>query len=444
MWQGEHGAQRVASYRAWNRRVRSSCPKASPPPFHVFVNGVEQHAGHRLRPDRDDSRLPARARPRGQARLLAVAVALPRRRGHLPQERHGRRRLLGRREPARRDARAARAPDALTPSKLLGRGDRRRGPCPLRRDRRFAVARPGRAAAPRPPLAVRPLPPAARRVLDRRGDLGRHLARALDVDPAPAPPGRLAAALLHAARRSGCACSATAKPRRTRSRSSSGLACVPLAYFATRAVFGRTAALAAAVLAALDPFLTYYAQETRMYELEALLSLVVAWSYVEGILRGRRALDAGLRRRDRAARVQPQLGALPLRRARRRDVRVRARALAPVRGRRGRCRCALRAVAPDAALAGAAHRRAVVDAAELSRSLPLGGHRHRRRRAVRRARARRRRGARRRPAARADAGAARDRRAPHGHRGDGRRRVRRLADLARVDRALLRGASSAR
>jgi len=67
-----------------------------------------------------------------------------------------------------------------------------------------------------------------------------------------------------------------------------GLTCVPLAYFATRAVFGRTAALAATVLAALDPFLTYYAQETRMYELEALLSLVVAWSYVEGILRGRR------------------------------------------------------------------------------------------------------------------------------------------------------------
>ena len=68
-----------------------------------------------------------------------------------------------------------------------------------------------------------------------------------------------------------------------------GLACVPLAFFAARAVFGRPAALAATVLAALDPFLTYYAQETRMYELEALLSLVVAWSYVEGILRGRRA-----------------------------------------------------------------------------------------------------------------------------------------------------------
>ena len=68
-----------------------------------------------------------------------------------------------------------------------------------------------------------------------------------------------------------------------------GLACVPLSYFAGRAVFGRVTGIACAILTALDPFLTYYAQETRMYELEALLSLVVAWSYVEGILRARRA-----------------------------------------------------------------------------------------------------------------------------------------------------------
>src|SRR5205814_2003818 len=38
----------------------------------------------------------------------------------------------------------------------------------------------------------------------------------------------------------------------------------------------------------IDAFLTYCAQETRMYELEALLSLVVAWAYVEGIVRGKR------------------------------------------------------------------------------------------------------------------------------------------------------------
>jgi hypothetical protein len=67
-----------------------------------------------------------------------------------------------------------------------------------------------------------------------------------------------------------------------------GLACIPLAFFAGRAVFGRMTGLVAAVIAALDPFLTYYAQETRMYELEAFLSIVVVWSYVEGILRAKR------------------------------------------------------------------------------------------------------------------------------------------------------------
>jgi hypothetical protein len=67
-----------------------------------------------------------------------------------------------------------------------------------------------------------------------------------------------------------------------------GLACIPLSFFAARAVFSRLAGLVAALLTALDPFLTYYAQETRMYELEAFLSIVVAWSYVEGIVRAKR------------------------------------------------------------------------------------------------------------------------------------------------------------
>lgn len=67
-----------------------------------------------------------------------------------------------------------------------------------------------------------------------------------------------------------------------------GLASIPVAFFAARALFGRTTGLVCAVLAALDPFLTYYAQETRMYELEAFLSIVVAWSYVEGIVRAKR------------------------------------------------------------------------------------------------------------------------------------------------------------
>ncbi len=66
-----------------------------------------------------------------------------------------------------------------------------------------------------------------------------------------------------------------------------GLVCIPAAYAAGRAVFDRKTGLICATLAAFDPFLTYYAQETRMYEVEALLSIVVAYAYVQGILRGR-------------------------------------------------------------------------------------------------------------------------------------------------------------
>jgi hypothetical protein len=67
-----------------------------------------------------------------------------------------------------------------------------------------------------------------------------------------------------------------------------GLACIPLAYAAARSMFDRRTGLVCALLAAFNPFLTYYAQETRMYELEAFLSLVIAYAYVQGVLRGRR------------------------------------------------------------------------------------------------------------------------------------------------------------
>jgi mannosyltransferase len=67
------------------------------------------------------------------------------------------------------------------------------------------------------------------------------------------------------------------------------LGCIPLAFAAGRAVFDRRTGLFCAVLVALDPYLTYYAQETRMYTMAAFLSLVVAWAYVQGILRGSRA-----------------------------------------------------------------------------------------------------------------------------------------------------------
>lgn len=65
------------------------------------------------------------------------------------------------------------------------------------------------------------------------------------------------------------------------------LACIPLAFWAAQ-VFGRTAGWVCAALAAVDPYLTYYGQETRMYALVACLSLVAAGAYVRGVLHGRR------------------------------------------------------------------------------------------------------------------------------------------------------------
>jgi mannosyltransferase len=65
------------------------------------------------------------------------------------------------------------------------------------------------------------------------------------------------------------------------------IGCIPLAFVVARSLFGRSAGLVSAVLAALDPYLTYYGQETRMYAVEGLLSLFVVLAYVNGILRGR-------------------------------------------------------------------------------------------------------------------------------------------------------------
>jgi len=66
------------------------------------------------------------------------------------------------------------------------------------------------------------------------------------------------------------------------------LACVPLAYWAARSIFGRTAGWVCATLAAVDPYLTYYGQETRMYALAPCLSIVATAAYVHGVLLGRR------------------------------------------------------------------------------------------------------------------------------------------------------------
>jgi mannosyltransferase len=64
---------------------------------------------------------------------------------------------------------------------------------------------------------------------------------------------------------------------------------VPAAWLGARAIFGDRAAWIAALLAAINPFLTYYSQETRMYALVALLSMVVTSTFVVTFVQGRRA-----------------------------------------------------------------------------------------------------------------------------------------------------------
>jgi hypothetical protein len=58
------------------------------------------------------------------------------------------------------------------------------------------------------------------------------------------------------------------------------LATIPAALWAGRSLYGPKAGWAAAALAALNPFLTYYAQETRMYSLLGLLGIVTAATFL--------------------------------------------------------------------------------------------------------------------------------------------------------------------
>src|SRR3954469_2645236 len=72
------------------------------------------------------------------------------------------------------------------------------------------------------------------------------------------------------------------------------LAAVPVAWWAGSAVFDRRAGLYAAAGAAGCPFLTYYAQETRMYSLVVVLSLLASAAFVLAFVRGRRGHLVGL------------------------------------------------------------------------------------------------------------------------------------------------------
>src|SRR3954451_6054062 len=69
---------------------------------------------------------------------------------------------------------------------------------------------------------------------------------------------------------------------------------VPVAFWAGNAVFDRRTGVLAAVGLAACPFLTYYAQETRMYSLVVVLSLLASASFALAFLRGRRGHLIGL------------------------------------------------------------------------------------------------------------------------------------------------------
>jgi len=71
---------------------------------------------------------------------------------------------------------------------------------------------------------------------------------------------------------------------------------IPAALWAGRSLFGPASGWIAALLAAVNPFLTYYAQETRMYSLVALLSLLVVafWAHVFAFGRREYRIPAGL------------------------------------------------------------------------------------------------------------------------------------------------------
>jgi mannosyltransferase len=66
------------------------------------------------------------------------------------------------------------------------------------------------------------------------------------------------------------------------------LACIPASYWAANELFGRVAGWICAALAAVDPYLTAYGQETRMYTLLALLSVFATVAFVRGVVDGRR------------------------------------------------------------------------------------------------------------------------------------------------------------
>ncbi len=71
-------------------------------------------------------------------------------------------------------------------------------------------------------------------------------------------------------------------------------ACVPVSWWLVRATFGSRAAWAAATVFAVNPFLTQYAQETRMYSLVVLLGLIATVCFIQAFVWRRRRWLVGL------------------------------------------------------------------------------------------------------------------------------------------------------
>ncbi len=67
-----------------------------------------------------------------------------------------------------------------------------------------------------------------------------------------------------------------------------GLLTIPVGFWAARSLFGLRAGVYAAILFAFSPFLTAYAQETRMYELMGLFGILAVTGFLHGFVFGRR------------------------------------------------------------------------------------------------------------------------------------------------------------
>ena len=152
------------------------------------------------------------------------------------------------------------------------------------------------------------------------------------------------------------------------------LLAIPGGLWAGWSLFGRRAGLFCAAMCAVNPFLTAYAQETRMYALMLVMSLLATAAFLHVFAFGRRRylpLFMILLARDA---LHAQLGPLPGRRPRARADPVLVRVRGPLELLEGRAdrlrrrRPALPAVGSDAAPPGAAHGRALAQPAELRRA----------------------------------------------------------------------------